>query len=245
MAMTIPESLSFVEELGQLAGDLLDAVDVVICPPYTALWPVAQVLQESRLRLGAQNMAPVADLARTGEVSAALLADVGCHWVMLGHWETRRNLGDDDVSVNSKVHLALQAGLAPILLVGEARDEDGPLDVLLEARLTHVLQGCEATQVERMAFVYEPEGAIGVAEPVTAEHVASGCRVVRNWLRKQWGETVAESVRIIYGGSVAPDHAADLLAAPDLDGLGASRKGRDPGTFVEILRQIAQVKRDA
>jgi triosephosphate isomerase len=245
MAMTVVESLSFVEELEQLAGELLDVVDVVICPPYTALWPVAQVLQESRLQLGAQNVAPVAELARTGEVSAALLADVGCHWVMLGHWETRRNLGDDDVSVNNKVHLALEAGVVPLLLVGEARDEGGPVDVLLEARLARVLEGCKATQVQRMAFVYEPEGAIGVAEPVTPDHVASGCRVMRNWLRKQWGETVADSVRIIYGGSVAPDHAADLLTAPDLDGLGASRKGRDPGTFVEIVRQIAQVKRDA
>ncbi len=243
--MTIAESIGFVQELEQLAGDLLDAVDVVVCPSYTALWPVAQVLQESRLQLGAQNVAPVADLARTGEVSAALLADVGCHRVMLGHWETRRNLGDDDVSVNSKVHLALQAGLAPILLVGEARDEGGPTDVLLEARLARVLQGCKATQVQRMAFVYEPEGAIGVAEPITPEDVARGCCVMRNWLRKQWGETVADSVRIIYGGSVAPDHAAELLTVPDLDGLGASRKGRNPGAFVEILRQIAQVKRDA
>lgn len=244
MAMTIAESLAFVRDLESLAGDLLDAVDVVICPPHTALWPVAQALRGSRLQLGGQNMAPTADLTRTGEISAALLAEVGCRWVMLGHWEIRRHLGDDDASVNRKVHLALEAGLLPILLVGEARDEMGLLKTILDGHLARVMEGCQAERVAAMAFVYEPEGVIGVATPATPEHVAAGCGVIRDWLRQQWGEAVADSVRIIYGGSVAPEHAADLLAAPDVDGLGASRRGRDPKTFVEIVRRIALVKRD-
>jgi triosephosphate isomerase len=104
MAMTIVESLAFVRDFEVIAGDLLEEVDVVICPPFTALWPVAQALRDSpsagsgrsRIQLGGQNIAPTADLARTGEISAALLADVGCQWVMLGHWEVRRHLGDDE-----------------------------------------------------------------------------------------------------------------------------------------------------
>lgn len=242
MAMTIAESLVFLQEFVGLAGDLPQVVDVVICPPYTALWPVAQALTGSRLQLGGQNIAPTADLARTGQVSAQLLVDTGCRWVMLGHWEIRRHLGDDDALVNAKVHLALDAGLAPILLVGEARDEVGSLEAILERRMTRVLEGSRAEDVAEMAFVYEPEGAIGVAAPVTPQHVAAGCGFMRERLRQRWGKDVAESVRIIYGGSVAPEHAAELLAAPDVDGLGASRKGRAPAVFVEIVRQIAHVK---
>jgi triosephosphate isomerase len=128
MAMTVSESLAFVGDFVAIFGDLLDEVDVVICPPFTALWPVAQALRGTRIQLGGQNIAPTADPARTGEISATLLADVGCRWVMLGHWEVRRHLGDDEGmqsmhAVNRKVHLALDAGLSPILLIGEAGDD--------------------------------------------------------------------------------------------------------------------------
>lgn len=242
MAMTVADSRAFVRDFEAMAGDLLDRVDVVICPPFTALWLMAQVLRGSRLQLGGQNIAPTADLARTGEISAALLADVGCRWVMLGHWEVRRHLGDDDAAVSRKVHLALDASLAPILLIGEARHDRSPLAEALGRQLERVLAGCRAEQVETMAFVYEPEGAIGVAAPASPEHVAAGCGVIRGWLRERWGGAVAESVPIIYGGSVAPGYAADLLACRDVDGLGATRRGRDAATFAQIVRLIAQMR---
>jgi triosephosphate isomerase len=239
MAMTVAESLAFVRQFEALAGDLLEAVDVVICPPFTALWAVAEALRGSRLQLGAQNVAPTADLARTGEISAALLADAGCRWVMLGHWEVRRYQGDDDAAVNRKVRLAFEAGLWPMLLIGEARDDPVPLEVALDRQLGRVLEGCRAEQVAKAALVYEPEGAIGVSAPASPAHVTVGCAFMRGWLRERWGEAVAERVRVVYGGSVSPEHAPALLAAPDLDGLGATRRGRDPASFVEIVRQIA------
>ena len=242
MAMTVAESLAFVRDFEAIAGDLLDEVDVVICPPFTALWPVAQALHGTRIQLGGQNIAPTADLARTGEISAALLADVGCRWVMLGHWEVRRRLGDDDAAVNRKARLALNAGLAPILLIGEAHDDQSLLADALERKLERVLAGCGGEQVEAMAFVYEPEGAVGVAAPASPEHVAAGCGIIRGWLRERWGDAVAERVRIIYGGSVAPEYAADLLACPDVDGLGATRRGRDAATFAQIVRLIARMR---
>jgi triosephosphate isomerase len=245
MALSIAESVAFVREFEALAGDLLDLVDVVICPPYTTLWPLAQLLRESRIQLGGQNIAATTDLARTGEVSAALLADVGCRWVMLGHWEVRRHLGDDDARINQKLHLSLEAGLAPIVLIGEANDTGLSREVALREQLRRVLQHCQGESVARMAFVYEPEGAIGLAAPASPEHVASGCAYMRDWLRQQWGDAVADSVRIIYGGSVSPEHATELLAAPDVDGLGATRRGRDPRSFVEIVRQIARAKASA
>jgi len=194
MAMTVAESLAFVRDFEAIAGDLLDEVDVVICPPFTALWPVSQALRGSRIQLGGQNIAPTDSQARTGEVSAALLADVGCQWVMLGHWEVRRQ-GDDDVVVNRKVHLVLNVGLSPILLIGEAHDDESPIADALERQLGLVLADCQAEQVETMAFVYEPEGAIGVAAPASPEHVATGCGLIRGWLRGRWGDAVAESVR--------------------------------------------------
>jgi triosephosphate isomerase len=245
MAMTVAESLAFVRDFQTLAGDYLGAVDVVLCPPFTGLWPLANALDEGRspIRLGAQNLGPSTDPERTGQISAALLADVGCEWVMLGHWEVRRDLGDDDALVNRKVHLVLEADLRPIPFVGEANDERVPLAEALEGNLSRVLDGCTAEQVAHMAFVYEPEGAIGVGAPSSPEHVAAACTWMRVWLRGQWGEAAAERTRIIYGGSVAPEFAPDLLGSPDLDGLAATRRGRDPGTFAELVRLIAEMRR--
>lgn len=240
--MTVAEGLAFVQEFQAIACDLLEVVDVLICPPFTALWPLAQVLRQSKIHLGGQNIAPSNDPARTGEVSATLLADAGCRWVMLGHWEVRRHLGDDDATVNRKLHLALAAGLNSLLLIGEGRGDEAPLSIALERQLTRVLEGCQAEQIEKMAFMYEPEGAIGLETPLSPERVAAGCSFIRSWLRERWGESAAESVRIIYGGSVAPEYAAELLAFPDVDGLGATRRGREAKSFAEIVRQIAQAK---
>jgi triosephosphate isomerase len=242
MAMTVTESLAFIQDFQTLAGHSLDAVDVILCPPYTALGLVADVLEGEALQLGAQNVADSADPAHTGQISAALLADVGCEWVMLGHWEVRRHLGDDDALVNRKVRLALEVGLRPIPFVGEAQDERAPLAEALEGHLARVLDGCTAEQVARMAFVYEPERAIGASAPISPEHVAAACTYIRSWMRYQWGEAAAERTRIVYGGSVAPEFAPDLLECPDLDGLAATRRGRDPATFAEIVRLIADVR---
>jgi len=232
MAMMVTESVAFVRDLDELAGDLLDKVDVVICPPFTALWAVAQTMRElGPFQLCGQNIAATSELARMGEISAALLADAGCSRVMLGHWELRRHLGDDDILVNRKVYQALEAGLSPILLVGEARDNTLPQKDALERQLSRVLADCQAEQVVATTFVYEPEGAIGVSAPASPEHVAAGCGHIRAWLCQRWGEAVAGCVRIIYGGSVDPEYAPALLSCPDVDGLGATRQGRNVMTF--------------
>jgi triosephosphate isomerase len=241
MAMTISESLAFVRDFQELMGEALKRVDVVMCPPFTGLWALAGVLRDSPMQLGAQNVSASEADARTGEVSAALLADVGCQWVMLGHWEVRRHLGDNDEAVNRKVHICLSTGLWPILLVGESRSEPNS-EKALRDQLSRVLAGCEAEQVARMAFVYEPEGAIGADQPAGADKVAAGCRLIRGLLEARWGQDVSEQVRIIYGGSVSPQNAARLLAHPDLDGLGASRKGRGARNFAGIVQQIDRVK---
>lgn len=242
MAMTVDESLAFVRTFQSLAGDLLDVVDVIICPPFTSLYPVADLLGRSQVQLGAQNIAASTEPGRTGEISAAMVRNTGSGWVMLNHWEVRRNLGDDEALINRKVHIALEAGLRPVLLIGPGRDEIGALEGVLTAQMGRVLAGCDARQVAGMAFIYEPEVAIGATRPQKPEQVAVGCRLMREYLRREWGSQTAEEVRIIYGGSVSPELAADLLSSPEVDGLGVSRKGRDSLDFLEIVRQIALVK---
>jgi triosephosphate isomerase len=234
MAMTIPQGLAFVRELLPRVAGLVDRVEIVICPPYTAVRAVAEALEGSGVAVGGQDLWPGPGEAHTGAVSGPLLADAGATWVMVGHWEVRHRLGEGDAAINRKVRAALDAGLRPILLVGEPHGEAFAPD-----RLATLLARCSDEEVARMAFVYEPEGAIGQAEPVPPAHAAAGCRAIRRWIATQHGEPVAEAVRIIYGGSVTPEHARSLLSDPDVDGLGASRRGRVPALFAEIVRHVA------
>lgn len=238
MTMSIEQCRSFVRDFLSLAGDDLEQVEVVLCPPFTALHPVAQAIAGTRLQLGAQDMAATDEIARTGQVSASLLLDAGCQWVMLGHWEARRYLGDTDEIVNRKIRLAFEYSLRPIALVGPESEPDSSLQVSLAQQLERLLDGCRGEQVARMAFVYEPEGKIGGEAPEEPRAVAAGCGIIRGWLAEKWGNRVAEQVRIIYGGSVAPEYAPNLLASPHVDGLGASRQGRDPASFARIVHSI-------
>jgi triosephosphate isomerase len=242
MAMTIPESLAFVQTFVDTIRVLAQAVDIVLCPPYTALYAVARALTGSPIMPGAQTLCAAPGEAHTGQISAPLLADAGCEWVLLGHWEIRRRTGETDADINRKMHAALRAGLRPILLIGEATSQQEQAVQTLDRRLPHLFAGCEPEQVARMAVVYEPEWTIGVQQPALPGQVAAGCTFVRRWISREYGVDVAQAVRIIYGGSVAPEYADGLLTSPEIDGLGASRKGRDPATFAEIVRRIATAK---
>jgi triosephosphate isomerase len=242
MEMTVARSLAFVRAFQSAIGDLAQEVDIILCPPYTALYPMAQALKDSPITLGGQNVSTAPGGTYTGEISAALLADVGCRWAMLGHWEVRRHLGDTDETVNRKLHVAQRVGLSPILFVGEARGEQDQFRESLAARLQRVLEGCQAQQIEEMVVVYEPEWTINVEEPASPEHVGAGCGFIREWLAGRYGASAAQAVRIIYGGSVTPVHARNLLGAPDVDGLGSTRKGRQVDSFAEIVRLIAAAK---
>ncbi len=243
MEMTVAESLAFLQRFQAEVGDLLAQVQVVLCPPYTALHPMTQVLDHGPIELGAQTVSAAAGGAHTGEVSARLVADVGARWALLGHWELRRQRGETDEMVNHKVHRALEAHLRPILLIGEGKNIDSvQVGRALSRQLARVLAGCTPDQVAGMAFVYEPEWTIGVSKPAPPRHVEASCRFIRHWLAGQFSPDTSQAVRILYGGSVSPAHATGLLALPDLDGLGAGRKGRDPDTFAEIVRMIAQTR---
>lgn len=240
--MTIGEGLSFVRAFREYLGNVAEEVDVVLCPPYTAVYRLAQALAGSPVQLGAQNVSAGTGKAHTGEISAPLLADVGCQWVLVGHWEIRRRLGESDIDVNHKILAALGAGLRPILLIGESAEERGETRRALGQRLPALFAGSRANQVAQMVVVYEPEWTIGVDEPALPRSVAAGCRFIREWIAGTFGSATAQKVRTIYGGSVTPAYAKGLLSSPEVDGLGAGRQGRDPKAFAEIVRSIAEAK---
>jgi triosephosphate isomerase len=206
------------------------------------LYPVAQALADSPIELGAQNLSAATGEAHTGEISAALLSDVGCRWALVGHWEIRRRSGETDLDINRKIHAALSAGLRPILLIGESAEERGDAEAALRQRLPSLFAGVRASQVTRMVVIYEPEWTIGVREPAAPDHVAAGCRLIRQWIGAAYDHTTACRVRTIYGGSVGPARAQGLLSSPEVDGLGAGRQGRDPRAFADVVRLIAEAK---
>jgi triosephosphate isomerase len=160
----------------------------------------------------------------------------------VGHWEIRRRLGETDRDVNRKILAALDAGLRPMVLIGESAEERGEAEAALGQRLPALFAGTRADQATKMVVIYEPEWTIGVAEPAPPDTVAAGCRFIRRWVARAYGAATAENVRTIYGGSVTPACAEGLLFSPEVDGLGAGRQGRDPKAFAEIVRLIAEAK---
>jgi len=207
----------------------VEGVDLAVCPPCPYLDAVAGVLSGSKVALGAQNMYHQPGGAFTGEISAAMLCDLGCRYVILGHSERRHVLGETDADVNRKVHAALEAGLAPIVCLGEllAEREAGRTPEVIRRQFDGSLAGLSAEQMGRIVIAYEPVWAIGtgkVATPQQAEEVHLDLRKI---MQDRYNEEVARSVRIQYGGSVKPENAAELLGQPDIDGAlvgGASLK---------------------
>jgi triosephosphate isomerase len=207
----------------------VDGVDLAVCPPSPYLDAVAGALAGSKVGLGAQNMYHEPGGAFTGEISAAMLRDLGCTYVILGHSERRHILGETDADVNKKVHAALAAGLTPIVCLGEllAEREAGRTPEVIRRQFDGSLAGLSAEQIERIVIAYEPVWAIGtgrVATPQQAEEVHLDLRKI---IQARYNQQVAQSVRIQYGGSVKPENAAELLGQPDIDGAlvgGASLK---------------------
>jgi len=206
-----------------------DKVHVAVCPPFPYLATVAETIKGSAVALGAQNLYPEKEGAFTGEVSPAMLLDVGCRYVILGHSERRHVIGETDAFINRKVHAALAAGLQVILCVGEKLEErDGNrTEAVLETQLKGGLHGLKAEQMGRLVIAYEPVWAIGTGRNATPEQAQQAHVFIRGQVKQMYGDAVAQALIIQYGGSVKPDNAASLLGQPDVDGAlvgGASLK---------------------
>jgi triosephosphate isomerase len=229
MHKTVGEAVQLVRDLRQRLGE--PRAQVAVAPPFTALAAVKQALQGSPIQLFAQNCHFEKQGAFTGEVSAAMLRDVGCDGVILGHSERRQLFGETDESVARKLKAALGEGLAPIVCVGETLQEReaGRTWEVVSRQVRGALGGLDAQALGRVTIAYEPVWAIGTGRNATAAQAQEVHAQIRGLLR-ELGGSVADSIRIQYGGSVKPDNAAELLSQPDVDGAlvgGASLKADD------------------
>jgi len=243
MNKTPADGAALAAELVTLVGKIPD-VDVVVCPPFTALESVARTLDGSTVKLGAQNMHPDASGAFTGEVSAPMLRALFATHVILGHSERRSLFGETDAFINQKVLAALKNQLRPILCVGEslAQREAGSTLKVVQTQLEAGVEGVSKEQAASLIIAYEPVWAIGTGKVATSDQAQEVHGFIRGLLTKLFSDAVAQRVRILYGGSMKPANAPELLAQKDIDGGligGASLEAR---SFVELITAAAAAK---
>ncbi len=233
MQKTVAEAAEFVDAL--LPRIAATQSDVVICPPFTALTAVVERRYGTAVKVAAQNMHEEDSGAFTGEVSAPMLVELDVEAVVLGHSERRHYFNETDEALARKVPAALAADLEPILCVGEsesARDA-GETEEVLERQLQADLAGLEAGQIENVVVAYEPIWAIGTGRTATPDQAREACAFIRDVLRARGA--AADKVRILYGGSVKPANAAELLALPDVDGALVGGASLDAEDFAAIV----------
>jgi triosephosphate isomerase (TIM) len=231
MNLNRAEAVALAKAVAEQSAGVADA-DLAICPPSVYLEAVGKALAGSQVGLGAQNMYHEASGAFTGEISAAMLVDLGCRYVILGHSERRHVLGETDADVNRKVMTALQAGLTPIVCVGELLSERdaGQTSAVIRRQFDGSLAGVSAADLVKIVIAYEPVWAIGTGKVATPEQAEEVHLDLRKIMTERYNAGLAQQVRIQYGGSVKPNNAAELLSQPDIDGAlvgGASLKADD------------------
>ena len=229
MNKTPAEARELVTALAPLVADA--SCDVVVCTPAVDFAAVAEAIQGTNIKLGAQNMHWKASGAYTGELSADMLKAAGCEYVILGHSERRQYFGETDATVNLRTRAAVEAGLTPIICVGEKKEEReaGYTNALVSYQTLIALSGLTAEQVAKVVIAYEPVWAIGTGLTATDEQANETIGVIREAIRSAYGDA-ADEVRIQYGGSMNPKNCKGLMAQPEIDGGligGASLKAED------------------
>lgn len=211
---------------------------VVVCPPFTSLVTASNLLKGSPIKLGAQNMSEHDEGAYTGEVSWNMLKSAGCEYVIVGHSERRQYFAESNQLINLKAKKAIAAGLRPIICVGETLNEREKeiTDQVVTTQVTGVLQGLSASDMDRVVIAYEPVWAIGTGRNATPNQAEEVHKLIRELLKQQSGQSVSENVLILYGGSVKPDNAADLLVQDDIDGALVGGACLKADSFLEIIR---------
>ncbi len=238
MNETVGEALTLVRELRGMVSMVRDKVEVVVAPPFTALHAVARAIEDSNIRLAAQNCFWEPSGAYTGEVSAPMLKEVGCSYVIVGHSERRQLFGETDETVNRRAKAALKAELLPIICIGETlgEREAGRTLHIVTRQLTAALAGFDAADVAQFVIAYEPVWAIGTGRNASSDQAQEVHAHIREQLTGLYGREISERIRIQYGGSVKPQNAAELMGKPDVDGAlvgGASLKTADFAAIVK------------
>lgn len=241
MNLTSTEARQVASGLVGPANEAGDAVEVLLCPSFTLLHTVREAIEGSRVALGAQNLFWEAKGAYTGEISAAMLLDSGCTHVIVGHSERRQYFGETDASVRRRTLAALEAGLTPIVCVGETLEEreEGSTDMVIERQVSGALERFKPEEAAKLVIAYEPVWAIGTGKTATPQVAQEVHKMIRDWMANAFGNEVANGMRILYGGSMKPDNANELLSQPDIDGGlvgGASLKADDFSAIIEAAR---------
>ena len=237
MHKTLAETRAFAEKLAPRARDF-GGVEVAIAPPFTALAALHNALAGTDVALAAQNAHFESHGAFTGETSVAMLAELGCRYVILGHSERRALFGESDAFIAKKVAAVQAAGLRPILCVGEslAEREAGRTFEVVGAQLAGSLARADATKAAELVVAYEPVWAIGTGKTATPALAQEAHAFVRARLAERFSEAAAGEIRIQYGGSVKPENAAELMAQADIDGALVGGASLDPESFSAIIR---------
>jgi triosephosphate isomerase len=217
-------------------------VDIAVCPPFTALAAVAEVLAGSSVRLGAQNCHWEASGPYTGEISPVMLSELGCRYALIGHSERRREMGEVDEQINRKVQAVLAHGLTPVLCVGESADErrSGLTFTTVEGQLRADLSGMAQEAIAKIVLAYEPVWAIGTGVNATPGQAAEVHSYLRGLLSELTSKDVAATIRILYGGSVKADNTEALAAEPEIDGVLVGGASLNAQSFVAIVRKAAR-----
>lgn len=234
-AIALTQKLAFA-----LNDDDFKAVDVAVLPPFTDIRSVQTLIEGDKydLHYGAQDLSAEDSGAFTGEVSGAMLAKLGCSYVIVGHSERRQHQGEDDSVVNAKTRAALRHQITPIVCVGEPLEirKAGEQVQYVLSQVDGCLDGLSSEQVAGLVIAYEPIWAIGTGEVATPEDAQEVCQAIRHRISETWGPESAAAVRVLYGGSVKSNIVAAIMAKPDVDGALVGGASLDPDEFVGIIR---------
>jgi len=237
MHLTIAQALGLIDEL-KISLDGLAGVEIVICPPATALSAVGRALAGTPFLLGGQTMHWEPKGAYTGEISAPMLADVGCRYVILGHSERRQYFGETDDEVGRKVGAAFQHGLVPIVCVGERLEERqaGQTDSVITRQVSSAVRGQSMDRLRRLVLAYEPVWAIGTGLTATGAEASRVAGLIRATLAGSGDAAAAAAARVLYGGSVKPENIQEFISQPEIDGALVGGASLDARAFSAIAR---------
>jgi triosephosphate isomerase (TIM) len=237
MNKTVAEALDLVSDLKRELAAVKE-VDLVVCPPFTALADVSKAILDGNIRLGAQNMSEHGPGAYTGEIAAVMLKEFSVRYVILGHSERRQYQQESDALISRKAQAAHVAALKPILCVGESLEqrESGATEKVVGGQIRGSLAGLTADQVAETILAYEPVWAIGTGRTATSQQAQEVHAFIRRQLATLYNETVARRVRIQYGGSVKPSNARELMSQPDVDGALVGGASLEVRSFSEIVK---------
>jgi len=237
MNKTVVESIALVKEIKDFVRDF-KGVEIVVCPPFTVLWVVREIINGSNLHLGAQDMYWENQGAFTGEISPLMLKDVGCEYVILGHSERRGHFKETSEEVAKKVKAALIANLIPIVCVGEnlPERESGKTKMVVEEQIKTLFSKVDAPSARKIIIAYEPIWAIGTGKSANSSDANLIIQFIRELFTKEYGNIVGEEIKILYGGSVSPENIKEFMNESDIDGALVGGASLNALSFSQIVR---------